>query len=459
MKFPHFRQPDYMDCGPTCLRIISKYYSKNLSLNKLRLLSETTREGSSLKGISEAAEKIGFRSLGVRLNYKKLKEELPMPCIAFWQQRHFVVVYKISRDKVYVSDPAHGLLKYTQNEFIRNWVGKDANHETEEGILLLLEPTPRFNKLEIDDQGTKTGFSFLFQYLFRYKKFITQLLIGLTATSLLQLIFPFLTESIVDIGIRNQDVSFIYLVLFAQLFLFVGRTVLEVIRNWILLHLSSRINISLVSDFFIKLMGLPIAFFDTKMTGDIMQRINDHRRIENLLTTSSLNVLFSMVNLVIFGAVLAWYSVVIFSLFLVGSLLYFVWVALFLKKRKDLDYKRFSQVSEEQSKIIELINGMQEIKLHNAERQKRWHWEYIQARLFRLQIKSLRVEQSQTVGSGFINEFKNILITRDGCKTSDQRGNHPGDDALHILHYWPVKCTDPSTNKFPAFCTGCKDQP
>jgi len=218
----------------------------------------------------------------------------------------------------------------------------------------------------------------------------------------LQLIVPFLTQSIVDVGIQNQDINFIYLILFTQLFLFLGRTALEVIRSWILLHLSSRINISLISDFFIKLMNLPIAFFDSKMTGDLLQRINDHKRIEKILTTSSLNVLFSMVNLIIFGFVLAYYSLQIFSIFLLGSMLYFAWVLFFFKRRKDLDYKRFSEVSQEQSKVIELINGMQEIKLHNAERQMRWNWEFVQARLFRVGMKSLALEQTQSVGSSFI---------------------------------------------------------
>ena len=255
------------------------------------------------------------------------------------------------------------------------------------------------------------GFKFLSKYVFKYKRFLWQLLIGLIAASLLQLIFPFLTQSVVDVGIKNQDIHFIYLILFAQLALFIGRTSIEVVRSWILLHLSTRINISLVSDFFIKLMNLPIAFFDTRMTGDILQRINDHKRIERILTTSSLNVLFSMVNLLVFSFVLAYYDLKLFGIFLIGSFFYFLWIIIFLKKRRDLDYKRFSQVSQEQSKVIELINGMQEIKLHNAEKQKRWGWEFLQARLFKISIEGLALEQYQSVGSGFINELKNILIT------------------------------------------------
>jgi len=409
--FTHYQQPDEMDCGPTCLRMIAKHYGRSISLEKLRKLSETTREGSSLKNIANTAEKIGFRTLGVKINFQKLQKEAPLPAIVFWQQRHFVVVYKIKANTVYVADPAHGLLKYNKEEFIKEWIGSQAKTHTEEGIALMLEPTPKLKHTELDDLESRKGFSFLYQYLFRYKKFVFQLAIGLFAGSLLQLIFPFLTQSVVDIGIQNQDIHFVYLILIAQLFLFFGKTGIELIRAWILLHLSTRINISLISDFFIKLMNLPIAFFDVKMTGDIMQRINDHKRIEHLLTTQSLNVLFSFFNLIVFGLVLAWYNTNIFLLFFVGSVLYFIWVLLFLKKRKDLDYKQFSEMSTEQSKVMELINGMQEIKLHNAEKQKRWAWEFVQARLFKISMKSLALEQYQSIGSGFINEIKNIFIS------------------------------------------------
>jgi ATP-binding cassette subfamily B protein len=410
MGFPHYKQPDEMDCGPACLRIVAKHYGKTIPLPKLRQLTNTTRLGSSLFGLSEAAENIGFRTLGVKVTYDKLQEETPFPCIAHWNQNHFVVVYKIRKDTVYVSDPAHGLLTYSKNEFLRFW---QSDHQ--EGIVLLLEPTPAFYSDE--DEGLakenkkKQGFTFLFHYLFRYQKLIVQLLIGLTAGSLLQLILPFLTQSIVDIGVQNQDMKFVYLILLAQLMLFFGRTTIEIIRSWILLHISSRINISLVSDFFVKLMKLPISFFDVKMTGDLMQRIGDHHRIENFLTSTSLNVLFSLINLIIFSFVLAFYSLSIFSVFLLGSILYFGWIIFFLRRREDLDYKRFSQNSRNQSKVMELIAGMQEIKLNNAERRKRWQWESIQVRLFRTSIKSLSLEQTQNVGSGLINEGKNIFIT------------------------------------------------
>jgi ATP-binding cassette subfamily B protein len=411
MSFPFYNQPDTMDCGPTCLRMIAKYHGRTISLEKLRALSETTRAGSSMLGISKTAEKIGFRSLGAKINFSNLSENAPLPCICFWNDSHFVVVHKIKGGKVYIADPAHGLLVYSVREFLDNWIGKHANEQTEEGIALLLEPTPNLQFTEEDDLPRKQGFSFLFRYLKGYRKLLLQLGFGLLAVSLLQLIFPFLTQSVVDIGIQNKDIHFLYLVLIGQLFVFLGRTTIEVVRGWILLHLSTRINITLVSDFLIKLMKLPISFFDVKMTGDIMQRIGDHQRIEHLLTNQSLNVLFSVFNFIVFGAVLAIYSIPVFLIFLVGTALYFFWVSFFMKKRRDLDHKRFSQMSDERSKIIELISGMQEIKLHNAERQKRWGWEFVQIRLFKLQIKSLRLEQIQSNGASFLNELKNIIIS------------------------------------------------
>jgi ATP-binding cassette subfamily B protein len=410
-KVPFYRQLDAKDCGPTCLRMVAKHYGKSLAIEKLRALSETTREGSSLHFLADAAEKIGFRSLGVKINFEQLSEDAPLPAIVFWNKIHFVVVYKIKKNTVYVADPAHGYLTYTKEEFIKHWIGENADDKTEEGIVLLLEPTPDLKSSDEDEPSSKKGFGFLYRYLFRYKKFLVQLVIGLLIGSVLQLIFPFLTQSIVDIGIQNQDLNFVYLILLAQLFLFLGRTSVEIIRGWILLHLSTRINISLISDFFIKLMRLPIAFFDIKMTGDILQRIRDHSRIEELLTGTSLNTLFSLVNLLVFGIVLGLYDLTILGVFAVGSIIYFLWIIIFLKKRRDLDYKRFSQFSSEQSKVIELINGMQEIKLHNAEKQKRWGWEFLQARLFKLSTKTLALEQKQSIGAQFINELKNILIT------------------------------------------------
>ncbi|MFA4869665.1 MAG: peptidase domain-containing ABC transporter [Pedobacter sp.] len=411
-KFPFYKQPDAKDCGPTCLRIIAKHYNKSIPLQQIRTLSETTREGSGLLGLSNAAENLGFRTLGVKIDFDTLVSEAPLPCIVHWNKNHYVVVYEVDKsNKVYVSDPSYGLITYTKEEFIQHWIGENASEKTEEGIALILETSPSFYKNEFDEEVNKTSFSFLSRYLLKYKSLVVQLAIGLLAGSLLSLIFPFLTQSIVDVGIQNQDLNFIYLILLAQIMLFLGNMGIEIIRSWILLHLSTRINISIISDFFIKLMKLPISFFDTRMTGDIMQRINDHHRIEQLLTSSSLNTLFSLVNLIIFSIILLFYDYRLFLVYIVGAILYILWISFFLKRRKELDYKKFSQISQEQSKVIELINGMQEIKMHNAEKQKRWGWEFLQVKLFKISIKALSLEQWQSVGGNFINKMKDILVS------------------------------------------------
>jgi ATP-binding cassette, subfamily B, bacterial len=410
-SFPHYKQLDSMDCGPTCLRIIAHHYGRRLNIQVLRDLSYLSRQGVSLLGISEAAEKVGFRTLGARLSFEKLTE-LPLPCIVHWRQNHFIVVYRIKQKRnstnIYVSDPAHGLLKYSKKEFLNNW--HSTIHRGEEnGFGLIIEPTPDFYTVE--DEKPVRNFSFLFSYLKPHRKFISQLALGLLLGSLLQLLLPFLTQSMVDFGITNQNISFVYLVVIAQLMLYISRTAVDFIRSWILLHISTRINISLISDFLIKLMKLPMAFFDSKNLGDIMQRIGDHSRIEQFLTTSSLNILFSLINLFVFSIVLFTYSVKIVILFLIGSLLYTLWILLFMKRRRDLDYKRFDQLAANQSNLFQLITSMQEIKQNNSERQKRWEWERIQVRLFKVSIKSLSLSQYQQVGSVFINEVKNILIS------------------------------------------------
>jgi len=416
--FSHTRQLDATDCGPACLRMVAKYHGKSYSLPKLREMCHINREGVSLLGISDAAEAIGMRTMGVKIPFEKLRDEVPLPCIAHWKQRHFVVVYDLKgkrkkakgkSEKVYVADPAHGLLTYTREEFLKGWLSTKEGEENM-GICLLLEPGPDFYKQE-DETVNKKSFGFLFAYLRPHRKFIVQLILGMLLGSLLQLIFPFLTQSVVDVGIGNRDLSFITLVLIAQLVLFASQTTVDFIRSWILLHISTRINISLISDFLSKLMRLPIGYFDSKMIGDLMQRIGDHTRIENFLTASSLQVLFSMVNLIIFAVVLGIYSLKILAIFLIGSILYAVWVLLFMKHRRELDFKRFAQMSDNQSNLIQLITGMQEIKLNNCEKQKRWEWEKIQARLFRVNIKGLALNQYQQAGGAFFNQIKNILIT------------------------------------------------
>ena len=408
-KFSFYRQHDTMDCGPACLRMLAKHYGKHYNIQYLRDNCFINREGVSLLSISEAAEKIGFRTLGVSLTLEQLKDEAHLPCIAHWSQNHFVVVYRVTKHRVYLADPAHGLLSYTHKEFEKCWIS-NTKESVNKGICLLLEPTPEFHTKE-EEVLQNNGLSFLFTYFGAYKKHFFQLFLSLLFGTMVQLILPFITQSVVDTGINTQNLNFIYLALIAQLVLFASRMSVDFVRSRILLHISARINISIISDFLAKLMKLPAGFFDSKMTGDLIQRINDHERIENLISSQSLNILFSFFNLIIFGVVLAIYSGKILIVFTVGSVLYSAWILLFLKKRKELEYKRFSALSSHQSNILELIEGMHEIKLNNCERQKRWKWERIQAVLFHINLKNLSVSQYQQSGSVFINETKNILIT------------------------------------------------
>jgi len=425
MGFHFYKQPDSMDCGPTCLRMIAKQYDRNISLQTLREKTQIGKEGVNLLGISEAAEAIGFRTQSLKLTYKALTEDAKLPAVLHWKQNHFVVLYKVKRHSspllwrvaggeiLYVADPAKGLITLTPQEFKANWIS-DKDEEKENGIALLLEPSPLFYENSDEEEERKTkglAFKNIFNYVLPYKKLVSQLFIGLAVASLLQLFLPFLTQSVVDTGVNTGNIHFVYVVLLAQLALFAGRLAIEFVRGWILLHISTRINISILTDFLIKLMKLPVSFFDSKKTGDILQRMNDHSRIESFLTGSSLNVLFSLINLVIFSIVLAIFNVYIFAVFAVASILYSVWVILFLKKRKVLDYKRFDIASKEQSITIQLVQGMQEIKLNGVERPMRWAWERLQAKLFKLSMKGLSLNQWQQAGAFFINEGKNIFIT------------------------------------------------
>ena len=410
-KFPFYKQLDQMDCGPTCLRMIAKHYGKSYSLQQLRSKSFITREGVSLLGISEAAEAIGFRTLGIKISFDKLFKDAPLPCIVHWNQNHFAVVYKANKKRIYVADPAGGMITYTIDEFKKSWLSTIENGQ-QTGVALLLEPSPAFYERDTEKEVTKRkSLAQLFAYLKNYRKLIVQLFVGLLLGSIIQLIVPFLTQSIVDVGINTRNVNFIYLILAGQLMLFFSRMVVDFIRRWILLHLSTRINISIISDFLIKLLKLPLSFFDSKMVGDLLQRIDDHSRIERFLSSSSLNILFSFFNLLIFGVVLAVYNLSIFFVFFIFSAVYVVYVLLFMKKRAELDYKRFSQLSGNQSNLIQMIYGMPEIKLNNCETQKRWEWERIQAKIFHLNVSGMKLQQYQDAGNFFINELKNILIT------------------------------------------------
>lgn len=410
------KQYDVMDCGPSCLAMIAKHYGLQPNIEKIRRSCALNKEGVSLLGISKAAESIGFKTIGGRLTFNTLAKEVPHPCIVHWNQNHFVVVYKVKKHSkgkyiVYVADPAKGLVTYTKEEFCEHWISTKTNDE-EKGIALLLEPTELFyTQKETESLPSQRRLKFLWSYLKKYKRFFTQLILGLLIGSLLQLVFPFLTQAIVDTGIEGKDIGFVWLVLLAQMMLLFSRTAIDFIRSKILLHISTRINISLISDFFIKLMKLPMKFFDTKLMGDLLQRIEDHRRVEQFLTSSSLSLLFSFFTFLIFGIVLASYNLYIFGVFLLGTALYASWIIIFLKKRRQLDYKYFEQSGKNRNVTYQLIEGMQEIKLQGCEQRKRWEWEDVQADLFKVNLQSLNLQQVQQAGSITINEVKNILIT------------------------------------------------
>lgn len=411
--FPKYLQPDVMDCGPTCLRMVAKYFGRSYSLQYLREQSFVSRAGVSLLGISDAAESIGLRTQGVKLDFDTLVNDVQLPCIAHWKQNHFVVVYKITANNkgkaiVHVADPAHGRINYTQEEFNKGWISVNAHAETK-GVALLLDTTPKFYELK-GEKSNRTPIRYLYKYLKPFKKNLLQLLFLMLVGSLLQLILPFLTQAVVDQGIGNRNLGFVTLILITQLVLVAGKMSSDFLRGWILLHLSTKIDISLISDFLIKLMRLPIAFFDSKMIGDIMQRIGDHSRIQNFMTGSSLSTLFSMINLVVFGIVLGYYDIKLLGIFLLGNTLYFLWVILFLHRRRDLDFKRFAMSSENQNNLFQLITGMQEIKLNNCEKQKRWKWERIQRNLYKINIKSLSLNQYQQIGSLFLSQTTTIFI-------------------------------------------------
>ncbi len=408
-NFPHHKQLDAMDCGPTCLQIISSFYGRSYSLVNLRQKCHITREGVSLLGISDAAEAIGFRTMGVKISWEQLRNEASLPCIVHWNQRHFVVVYKIKKDFVYISDPAHGLLKYTKEDFLKAWL-QDRTSEQHRGIALLLDPTPKFYK-EKGDEDKRLSFIYLISYLRPYKQFLVQLFLAMLISSLMSLILPFLTQSVVDVGIGTGNINFVVVILIAQVMLTIGQLANNLIRSWLMLHLSTRVSISLLSDFLAKLMRLPIAYFDSKMVGDIMQRIGDSSRIQNFLTGTLLSVVMAVISFVIYGAIMAGYNITILGIFLLGSVLYVGWIILFMKRRRKLDYMRFQAASANQSSVVQLINGMQDIKLNNCEKQKRWEWESIQARLYRISIKGLSLGQTQQVGGTFIDQTKNVLIS------------------------------------------------
>jgi ATP-binding cassette, subfamily B, bacterial len=413
-SFPYIRQLDSTDCGPSCLRMIARYYGKVYTQEAIANIYQLNREGISLHGLSKVAERLGFQTLLVRVDFDKVKLKAPFPVIAHWNQNHFVVVHKIKGNRVYVADPETGLTQYTKEEFLEGWAQALKNGK-QEGILLLMEPTPEFfNRADEPVSINKSNFGFLFKYLMRYKYYIGLIIAGLLLGSVFQLIFPFLTQAVVDKGIGARNIHFIYVILLAQLVFYIANTVVEFIRGWILIHISSRINVYIISDFLMKLMRLPIRYFDSRLTGDLIQRIRDHKRIEQFITDSLLKSLFAVFSLMVCSMILAYFNWQVFLVFLGLTTIEMGWI-FFLKKMRVVDNQSFALMAQDQSKLMEMVNGMQEIKLNNIESRKRWEWESLQASLFSVNVKKLKLNQYQDGGSRFFGYIQFVAILFISC--------------------------------------------
>jgi len=395
-NFPFYEQYDSMDCGAACLRMIAKFHGRYYSLDHLRELTYLNREGVSLLGISDAAEQIGLKTLAASVPYKRLADDLPLPAIAHWDNDHFVVVYEATDDHVWVGNPATRLEKISKEDFIEHW-GNPKRFAPNSGVLLMLEPTPDFFLAE--GQEESRGMGYLMLHIKQYKSLLLQLLLGVLLACMVQAIFPFLMQSLIDIGVENKQINFVWLVLIAQMVLFVTQIAVEWFRGLIVLHIGLRVNINLMSDFLLKLTKMPLRYFDTHIVGDILQRIYDNERIERFLTSSAIHALFSIANFLIFGIILLIYSVKIFLIFLAGISLYMLWIFFCMQRRQRLDAKRFEYATDNQNALVQLISSMQDIKLHNAERQRRWAWESIQAKIYNVRTEFLKINQQQRVGA------------------------------------------------------------
>ncbi|MDE1193009.1 MAG: peptidase domain-containing ABC transporter [Arachidicoccus sp.] len=409
MSFPYYKQLNAMDCGPTCLRMVAKYYGRHYNADTLRQRAGFSKSGVSMLGISDTAERVGFRTRGVKVSYFQLLD-ITLPCILHWEQNHFVVLIDISKSKVKIADPGKGIIVYSKNEFLNHWISSETEDGMQIGIALLMEPTPNFYDSD-GEKEHKLSWRLVLQYLAQSKEQIAQVFIALIITSLMQLVVPFLTQSIVGIGINTQNLQFVIIILIAQLMLTFSQTVVGFIQSRLLLRISNILNLQILSDFWIKLTKLPVSYFDVHHTGDTLQRIGDNRQIQNFLTGSALSTLFSTFNFVVYAIVLMMYNIELFFVFMIGSIVYFAWVQIFLRIRRKINYQTFHLSSKENNATLQLVQGMQEIRLNNAEKQKRWDWENIQASVFKLNFKTLNYSQWQSAGATLINQIQNIAIS------------------------------------------------
>lgn len=413
MRFKHYSQFDTSDCGPACLRMIARHYGQKYQMETLRQYCHISNEGVSLLGIKEAAEYMGFTIEAAKVSFEQLAEQAAFPCILHWNQNHFVVCYGIRKHtvsngySVYIADPATQKVRLSRREFCKCWCCEDGDN----GIAMFLRPGPNFGeKKDVSRKKGKGLLSFL-AYILPYKNMIGQLALAMLIGSAIQLAFPFLTQALVDSGITKKDFSIITLVLISQVTLFTATLGVGFIRSRILLYINSRIDILMVSDFIMKLTRMPMLFFNTRSTGDIMQRIGDHDRIKTFLMDNSVRMLFSATNLIIFLCILAYFNLYIYVIFIAGNCLYVAWVVYTIRYRKKLDVRRFNISGTERNRIIQLIQGIQDIKLNNCEKQKRWEWERMQVALYKINTNALSLEQIQQLGSAFFSQMTNFLIS------------------------------------------------
>jgi ATP-binding cassette subfamily B protein len=417
MAYPFHKQFDSFDCGPTCLQMVSDFFGKKFDIDFLRKECFITREGVSLLGISQAGEKIGFRTLMAKVTSDALKQECPLPAILHWNQEHFVVLYNIKqasalftnkKQTLYtIGDPAHGIITIKEEDFLKNWQTSENNR----GITLLLEPTSAFFESKSNNVSAGKEIKLMLAYLRPFRKQLMLLLLCMSVSVAITISLPYLTKGLIDKGVLGKSHNLIVLFVLSQLILYVSSSILDVVRGWLLLHMNAKISINIISDFLKKLMKLPISFFDSKSVGDVSQRINDHHKIETFLSSDLSVTLFSLLQILVLSFILLSYKFDIWITFAVLSLIGTVWVFLFQKKRKQLDYIRFAQSKNVQEKLFELVVGMQEIKLFGSEDEKRWEWEYLQLRQYKINIKSLKLEQYQQSGFIFFSQLKNLVIS------------------------------------------------
>lgn len=405
-RFPVEYQMDSQDCGPASLKIIAKYFGKYYSLQYLRDRCGITKEGVSLLDISTGAESIGLRTLAIKCNIDDVVNIVPLPAIVYWKESHFIVVYATDKKHVWVSDPAKGRIKYTHEEFRKGWYPKGEDH----GVLLAVEPTVDFKDNEAEKEHKRNSFSSILKYFFPYRKQFGVVFCIMLVVTLLQAMLPFISKAVIDVGIKTSDVNFIYMVLIGNISILFSVMLFNVMRDWILMHITSRVNISLISDYLIKLMKLPVSFFENKLLGDILQRAQDHERIRSFIMNNSLALMFSALTFVIFAVILLVYNSIIFYIFLAGSVCYVSWVLLFLSIRKKLDWEYFELLSKNQSYWVETVSAIQDIKIFNYEKHRRWKWEDIQARLYYVNKRVLTVTNTQNLGAQFIENIKNMSI-------------------------------------------------